>query len=192
MSQNKDALRRLYRRRRSMISPEQRRQKSQMICRLLAQEAVFQNAQVIAFYSSLPEEADLSDLAELALKNGKTAVFPKTAAGGRMDFFRVSDFSELRADGAFGIKEPPDGPERRLLKKEIDLMLVPGICFDVRKNRIGFGGGYYDRYLADAPDFAKAGVCFSEQFLREESEWIDADEQDIKMDLIVTDLEVWI
>lgn len=191
MRQNKDTLRRLYRGRRSMISPELRRQKSQKICRRLEQEAFFQNARVIAFYSSLPEEVDLSALAETALRNGKTIAFPKVESPGEMSFFCISDCGELRADGAFGTKEPPGSPERRISKEEMDLMLIPGICFDSRKNRIGFGGGYYDRYLMDAPNCTKVGICFSEQFLRDASEWIDAGEQDIRMDFIATDLEVW-
>ena len=65
---------------------------------------------------------------------------------------------------------------------KIDLIIVPGICFDKANNRLGFGKGYYDKYLANK-NIKKFGICFKEQLLDD----IPTDNNDIKMDLIITD-----
>ena len=69
-------------------------------------------------------------------------------------------------------------------KIDIELMIIPGVCFDTFNNRIGFGKGYYDRYLHDCESIYKLGICFNEQIICEE---IQVDEFDIKMNQIISD-----
>lgn len=169
--------------------------KSKQICRLLAAQKFFSSASTIALYSSLRNEVNIRYLAETIFASGKCAVFPKVEGEGCMSFYRTGSLKELTAGGAFGISEP-EGIKNTLVKKEaIDLMIIPGICFDTAKNRIGFGRGYYDRYLMDAPHIIKVGVCFSDQllccknedFMSKTVEFIDADKNDIRMDFLVTE-----
>ena len=97
-------------------------------------------------------------------------------------FFAITDKTKFE-QSEFGIDEPVGGmvytPEM------IDLVIVPGIAFDKEGNRIGYGGGYYDRYLewSKLPSIA---ICFQEQILAEP---IEPDEYDMKVDIIQTDKE---
>ena len=104
-----------------------------------------------------------------------------------LKFYRISKMEDLISGGAFGIKEPKENIENLIDKSNIDLMIVPGICFDKEKNRIGFGKGYYDRYLANENNIIKIGICFDEQ-VREE--YILVDDFDIKMNMVITDKKI--
>ena len=67
---------------------------------------------------------------------------------------------------------------------EIELIIVPGVCFDLKRNRLGFGGGYYDRFLENK-NMNIIGICFDEQLSKDE--FIPANETDIKMNKIITE-----
>ena len=85
--------------------------------------------------------------------------------------------------GAFNVPEPK---EKKVFDKKIDVVLVPGVAFDKNFNRMGFGKGYYDKFLKEFEGI-KIGVCHSFQLLDE----IPSEAHDVKMDVIVTEEEVW-
>ena len=104
----------------------------------------YQEAKTIATYLSFPHEFQTQELIEQALKDGKKVLIPKTYAKGRMDF--VVYHPQQLVKTSFGLLEPQGdlevvGPSR------IDLIHVPGLAFTREGYRIGYGGGYYDRYL---------------------------------------------
>ena len=86
--------------------------------------------------------------------------------------------------GSFGILEPSQNG--KIFTQKIDLMIVPGISFDKERNRLGYGKGYYDRFLACNKTF-KIGVCFEET----RCESLTCDKHDIKMDLVITDKKIY-
>lgn len=112
----------------------------------LLKSSSYKEAQVIATYLSLEHEFDTGFFIERALQDGKRLCIPRTYAEGKMEFVEY-DPKILRRT-RFGLMEP--GPEGiTLSKSEINLIHVPGIVFNSQGYRIGYGGGYYDRYLAD-------------------------------------------
>ena len=104
----------------------------------------YQEAKVIATYLSFPHEFQMQELIEQALKDGKKVLIPKTYPKGRMDFV-VYNPQQL-AKTSFGLLEP-QGDLEVVDASQIDLIHVPGLAFTTEGYRIGYGGGYYDRYL---------------------------------------------
>ena len=104
----------------------------------------YQEAKVIATYLSFPHEFQTQGLIEQALKDGKRVLTPKTYPKGRMDFV-VYNPQQL-AKTSFGLLES-QGDLEVVDASQIDLIHVPGLAFTTKGYRIGYGGGYYDRYL---------------------------------------------
>ena len=110
----------------------------------LLQHPFYQEAKIIATYLSFPHEFQTQELIEQALKDGKKVLIPKTYPKGRMDFV-VYDSQQL-VKTSFGLLEP-QGDLEVVDASQIDLIHVPGLAFTTEGYRIGYGGGYYDRYL---------------------------------------------
>ena len=104
----------------------------------------YQEARVIATYLSFPHEFQTQELIEQALKDGKKVLIPKTYPKGRMEF--VVYHPQQLAKTSFGLLEP-QGDLEVVEPSQIDLIHVPGLAFTREGYRIGYGGGYYDRYL---------------------------------------------
>jgi 5-formyltetrahydrofolate cyclo-ligase len=137
----------------------------------------FQSAQIIGAYFATGSEVKTDLLIEEAKRLGKVVALPRTE-GDLINFYEMSSTGELVA-GRFGIMEPsPTHPART-----IDLLIVPGIAFDKKGYRLGYGKGYYDRYLSEKkPQFA-IGLAYNFQLL----ESLPHDAHDAKMDAIATE-----
>lgn len=112
----------------------------------LVASAAYQNAQTIATYLAFDFEYDTQLLIRQAEKDGKCILVPKTYPQGRMVFCPYEKESLVQT--SFGLWEPLSSDEA-VDKSEIDLIHVPGVAFNRAGFRIGYGGGYYDRYLSD-------------------------------------------
>ena len=130
------------------ISQEQKQAIDQALTERLLQHPFYQEAKVIATYLSFPHEFQTQELIEQALKDGKKVLIPKTYPKGRMDFV-VYDSQQL-VKTSFGLLEP-QGNLEVVDASQIDLIHVPGLAFTTEGYRIGYGGGYYDRYLEHFP-----------------------------------------
>ena len=149
----------------------------------------FTRADIIFAYSSMEDEIPTERIIQIALESGKRVALPKVISsvsdGAKMEFLLV-DGNTLYDRGVYGIMEPECG-ERvspALGTKRIEI-LIPGLCFDLEKNRIGYGGGYYDRYLAqfDRKRFHVTALAYEYQIF----EVIPTDEYDSKVDLVITE-----
>ena len=89
--------------------------------------------------------------------------------------------------GTYGIEEPILESETRILKEKA-VILMPGLVFDRKKHRIGYGGGYYDRYLAGHTEHITAALCYAFQIIEENLPW---EEHDILPDYIITEKEIF-
>ncbi len=146
-----------------------------------------QQANCIAAYASLPEEAGTQELLSTLLEQGKRVVLPKVT-GKTMDFFRIVDPVNNMQQGAFSILEPD--PERceRVEAEAIDVFLVPGTTFDCFGARIGFGGGYYDRFMRKKTSHVKAiALAFEFQVVHA----METQTHDIPVDCIVTETHIY-
>ena len=128
------------------LNPEIKRVADQSLIQCLRSLSAYQEASVIATYLSFLHEVDTSILIDAAQADGKQIVIPKTYPKGRMDFVAY-DPQKLKQT-SFGLLEPEDGCQA-IDKSEIDLIHVPGVAFQKDGYRLGYGGGYYDRYLVD-------------------------------------------
>lgn len=123
---------------------EQKQFIDQALTERLLYHPFYQEAKVIATYLSFSHEFQTQELIEQALKDGKKVLIPKTYPKGRMDFV-VYDPQQL-VKTSFGLLEP-QGDLEVVDVSQIDLIHVPGLVFTTEGYRIGYGGGYYDRYL---------------------------------------------
>ena len=110
------------------------------------QLSAFQEAQTLATYLSMGHEFSTASLIQAALQDGKRVCVPRTYPQGRMEFVEYDP--EILEKTRFGLLEPNE-QGKVVDKSEIDLIHVPGVVFQSEGYRIGYGAGYYDRYLAD-------------------------------------------
>jgi 5-formyltetrahydrofolate cyclo-ligase len=161
--------------------PEKRRLDSEKLCAKLKEQSFYQNAASILFFAPLPNEVDLWPSLEESLMAKKIVALPRfDLAGQSYVVCRVENLQSEIVSGQFGIREPSlDCVEIPL--DTIDLVLVPGIAFDSRGNRLGRGRGFYDQLLQDFRG-KKAGVAFDEQVV----DAVPVEKADVKMDFVVT------
>ncbi len=139
-------------------------------------------AGTVALYAPIAGEADVLPLVEKARGSGKRVVFPRAnTAAGSLEFFEVCSALELRP-GAYGVPEPPAEEAKRISAGQIDLLVLPGLAFDLEGRRLGFGGGYYDRLLGSSPRPA-IGVAFESQI----HTTLPDEDHDCGVDVVVTE-----
>ena len=126
------------------LSQEQKQAMDRALTERFLKHPFYQEAKVIATYLSFPHEFQTQELIKRMLKDGKKVLIPKTYPKGRMEFV-VYDPKQL-AKTSFGLLEP-QGDLEVVEPSQIDLIHVPGLAFTTEGYRIGYGGGYYDRYL---------------------------------------------
>ena len=148
------------------ISQEQKQFIDQALTEQLLQHPFYQEAKVIATYLSFPHEFQTQELIEQALRDCKKVLIPKTYSKGRMDFV-IYDPQQL-VKTSFGLLEP-QGDLGVVDASQIDLVHVPGLAFTMEGYRIGYGGGYYDRYLKHFPGHTLSTVypCQIQDFIPE-------------------------
>ena len=148
------------------ISREQKQAIDQTLTERLLQHPFYQEAKVIATYLSFPHEFQTQGLIEQALKDGKKVLIPKTYPKGRMDFVVYNPQQLVKT--SFGLLEP-QGDLEVVDVSQIDLIHVPRLAFTREGYRIGYGGGYYDRYLKHFPGHTLSTVypCQIQDFIPE-------------------------
>ena len=176
-------------------------EKSEIICGRILSSEEYKNADIILAYMSAGGEVDLQVLIDAASSVGKSLFIPKVISKEEMRFYKhTGDFTK----GSFGIKEPVNTSQEMLFdinkasaeNKRI-LVLVPGVAFDVSGNRMGYGGGYYDRFLMDIDgsltsvsrgrmQVTKIGVSYDYQIVDE----IPVEKYDVRMDMIVSEARI--
>lgn len=157
-------------------SGKEKEQADNWLTQHLLSSVAYQKAQVIATYLSMPHEVSTAAFIKQAQLDGKRVLVPKTYGQGRMIFV---DYDESRLQkSSFGLMEPIS--EEAVDKTEIDLIHVPGVVFNSQGFRIGYGGGYYDRYLADF-----AGASISSIYSFQQSDF-EPDYHDIAVKEVLT------
>ncbi len=181
-------LRDLFRARRNTLSATECRRHSEKIVAHLAEEPVIRAATTIAMYAASNNEVDVSELA--ATYPAKQFCLPIVAAEGVLKFFSWQHGSAL-VRGKFGIPVPDCASALPITLTDIDVFVVPLVVFDAACNRIGMGGGYYDRTLANVAksrqDAWLAGVAYALQY----TDKIAANPWDIALDSVFTENETY-
>jgi len=154
-------------------------EKSEIIFQKIIHHKKYQSASNIALYKNLKDEVSTQRLIDYSLVNGKNVFVPRVEENGLV-FYQIFE-GEKFVKSQFHVEEPI-GEMKNLLQKELDLIIVPGVAFDSCYHRMGFGKGYYDRFLKDKRVY-KIGICFHEQY----TDIIPFDENDILMDEVIMD-----
>lgn len=183
--QEKQRIRERIRRKRRRLSRQDVAEASSRITdRLLAVPEV-DRARTVHCYVSWKNEADTHDLIRILLKQGHRVVVPIIdVATKTLRHSEVRDFRELKA-GTYGILEPAPEHIRPTALQDIDVIIVPGVAFDLTGHRIGFGGGYYDAFLATTGAL-KIALAYQFQIVDK----IPTREEDQRVDIIVTEENV--
>ncbi|MGN0305822.1 MAG: 5-formyltetrahydrofolate cyclo-ligase [Lachnospiraceae bacterium] len=181
--ERKKAIRKLLLTGRNQITEEKREADSHAIRKALLKHPWFKQADSIYLYASYGSEVDTWVLGRNCLEQKKQLFFPKILKAGQMEFYPVASLDELK-EGYGGIKEPPLSlKEERKKDWNSLLMIMPLVGFDEEGNRLGYGGGFYDRYLADKPKMRTIALAFEEQCLKE---GLPVDSFDLRPQVILT------
>ena len=139
----------------------------------------FKNADRILVYADYNHEVVTEYLIKEAWKAGKEVAVPKVV-GKDMVFYKLTDFARLEP-GYFGIPEPVSG---EIVNWSKALMIMPGVAFDRANHRVGYGGGFYDRYLEKMPEDCEKAILCRESLMCDE---IPTEEHDERMDLVISE-----
>ena len=174
---DKKELRRTIRERKRAMTEEEIVSRSEKLGQLFAQSEAYKAAKTIYGYLPYNQEVRTVPMLEQALKDGKRVAVPKVY-GDEMKFLYLDDLSQVEK-GYAGIPEPiADGP---VADDDTALVLMPGLAFDPAGHRIGYGGGFYDKFLAAEPNHPTLALCYEFQMLPE----LHTEEHDIPVDTVL-------
>lgn len=183
MTVNKQQLRRQMIAARQALDPADRARRSGMAQQALLAAPEWARARVVLLYNPVRGEVDTAALSAAGIQQGKQLLLPRAEQGGRrLWLHRWEGTADQLAPGAYGIPEPrPDLPE--VDPAAVDLVVVPGVAFDRRGYRLGYGGGYYDRALPGMVRAVKIGLGYALQLV----ESLPAAAHDVRLDAVATD-----
>lgn len=206
---------------RDALGEAERHNYSTEIAQKVLSSKEYKKAQKVLLYASFRSEVDTGMLTQQALNDGKEVYFPKIQKreNGRkeMEFYRVNSEEDLEK-GYYGIPEPREDSKSRLIQSISNegvvfedqfqttierqqmriLVIIPGAVFDKKGNRIGYGGGFYDKYLTrlenkvrQKPNIAICKMALAFECQMVSSDFIEVESHDIKVDAIVTEKDIY-
>ena len=174
---DKTALRQQIRMKKRQMSEAEIVQKSEQLRLLFTATDLYRNAHSVYGYMSYNQEVRTLPILEQAIRDGKRVAIPR-CYGPEMRFIWMDDLSQT-AKSRCGIPEPlSDGP---VADDPSALVLMPGMAFDAAGHRIGYGGGYYDKFLAAEPNHPTVALCYDFQMVAQ----LETEAFDIPVDLVL-------
>ncbi len=182
----KNEIRAQYKVYRASLTAEERAARDMRICGLFLSSITYRYAKVLFMYAPLDGEIDVMPIAVQALSDGKTVAFPRCSKEScTMEYHVVQSIDDL-VSGAYGIREPdascPIRYAAECTPEEHPVCLIPGLVFDRAGYRVGYGKGYYDRYLSTFSG-VRVGIVYADCVLGE----IPRGRFDLAVDVLVTD-----
>ena len=186
----KKVLRKEIRLKVAAISPDDKVKQSRIVTEKVTESRDFQNAKSLSLYLHMDDEIITEDILKTALKRGKKCYIPRYFMGGNcmemVELYDMQDYETLPLT-KWNIKQPGDDEKRpeALEQGSLDLMLIPGMAFSLKGQRLGRGKGYYDTYLSKAESLGirpkTLALAFNEQIMPE----IPCDSHDFTIDSII-------
>lgn len=174
---NKNDLRAWIRQKKREMTQQEIACASEELADQFLQTELYRRAETLYGYLPYNQEVRTWSILEQALRDGKKVAVPKVY-GDTMKFIYMTDFTALEKS-SFGIPEPvADDP---VADDPAALVLMPGLAFDAKGNRMGYGGGYYDKFLAAEPNHPTVALCYAFQLVQS----IPSDTHDIPVDLVL-------
>ena len=174
---NKKEMRAIIRAQKRAMTEEQMQEKSRRLGDLFCRSELYRNAKTIYGYLPYNQEVRTTSMLRRALADGKQVAVPKVY-GDTMRFILLTDMEQVEK-GYCGIPEPiADGPVAR---DETALVLMPGLAFDRQGHRLGYGGGFYDKFLQEEPHHPTLALCYDFQMLPH----LDTQAHDVPVDCVL-------
>lgn len=164
----------------AILSKEYNQEASQKIAEFLCGMEAFQKAKTIFCFVSTPSEINTHSIIQYAWNSGKQVAVPRCLEKGQMEACVITNEEDLE-EGKFGIMEPK-AECKVLMPRQIDLIIMPCLSCDRNGNRLGYGGGYYDRYLEKCTG-VRVVICREKLMLAE----IPSEPFDQKGDFLITE-----
>ncbi len=177
----KEKLRKQIKEKRTEITKEENRKKSKKIKERLLGLKEYRDAKIVLFYVSYDGEVFTHDMIKEALDDKKVVVPISNKKNCSLSLSMLENWEDLE-EGSYGILEPRKDCIKEISIDEIDLIIVPGVAFDLNGNRLGHGKGYYDRLLEKTKAIS-IGLAFEFQIVKD----IPTDGNDVPVDIIVTE-----
>ena len=183
MEREKNRIRKEYIALRNQFNADEIAQKSDAIIKRLISTEIYKSAKTVMIYSAIGSEVNLASLPSYIESEGKRFVYPVCVSKTEMKAYIPKTWRR----GAFGITEPD--PERSIYvpPEEIDFIICPGTAFDTNLNRLGMGGGYYDRFSVLCDNATLCMVAFEVQ----KCYGVPREKFDRKMDFIITEKGIY-
>ena len=176
---DKAALRKEIRAKKKAMTEAEICEKSKNLCRKVLESNAYRAAKTVYGYLPYNQEVRTWELLQQAMRDGKRVAVPKVYDQ-EMRFIYITDFSQIDT-GYCGIPEPiADGP---VAEDRDALVLMPGLAFDNEGHRIGYGGGFYDRFLSAEPDHPTVALCYDFQVVED----LPVEAFDIPVDVVIWD-----
>ena len=174
---NKQQLRKTIRERKRAMTEEEIQSRSASLCQKFLRSDAYRQCRTLYGYLPYNQEVRTLPILEQALADGKRVAVPKVY-GDEMKFLYLEDLTQV-AKGYAGIPEPiADGPEA---SDPTALVLMPGLAFDPQGHRIGYGGGFYDKFLSREREHPTVALCYEFQMV----ESLETEEFDIPVDTVI-------
>ena len=174
---NKQELRRVIREKKRAMTEAEIVAKSEQLGKLFAQSELYKNAKTIYGYLPYNQEVRTVPMLQQAIADGKRVAVPK-CYGDEMRFIYLDDLSQVEK-GYCGIPEPiADEP---VAHDPTALVLMPGLAFDPEGHRMGYGGGFYDKFLEQEPEHPTIALCYAFQMLPH----LETEDHDIPVDTVL-------
>lgn len=166
-------------------SVENKAEKDSLVAQNLLSLDEIKNADTVLCYISLDDEICTDEIVRVLLDSGKSVGAPYCVDNnGNMDFYYITDFDDLRIQ-SFGVREPVIEKCKKVTSFDNTIIILPGLCFDSYGNRLGYGKGYYDRFL-QIHSLISVGLCYNSLIVKK----VPTDMYDKKADIIVTENDV--
>jgi len=170
---------------RDSLPLEERQEKSRAVAERFFRSRYYKDSETILAYYPFRSEIDTTIIINRAIADKKKIILPRVKKN-RLNLYYVHHLLSQLETGSYGIMEPIEEKCIPAQLAEIDLVIVPGVAFDRDLNRLGYGGGFYDRLLCRlGTEVKKVALCFNLQLVPR----IPISEHDMKVDVIITELE---
>ncbi len=183
----KTIIRKEIRKIRDSLSPDERKKKDKDIIKRLFHMNEFMEAMTIMFFASYKSEPNIFEIIRESLNIGKRVVLPKVnIIKKELLLYEIKHCYEMDY-GYMDIPEPDVVEDRRMNPEVLDLIIMPGIAFDEKGGRIGYGGGYYDRLISNIEEKTPLiAIAYDEQIVKK----VPIFEHDVRVDKIITDKRI--
>lgn len=180
---DKKSLRKIMREKRRSMDKNQKNLLDKELRERLFDSEEYQNSKIIFVYVSLEEEINTIEVIKKAFADGKIVTVPKIMKNNEMKALKINSLDELTL-GYCNILEPREDAQD--LSNIVDLTIVPGLAFDNQNKRLGYGGGFYDKFFEKYKNSFKTALCYDYQFV----ETVYAEKYDVSVDMIISNIYI--